>query len=495
LEIDLSNNGLTGQIPSLSFNGNVYYIDLSDNNLTGQIPSFRVSSGPLEEDAFLDLSNNNLCGNIPEYLMSSYENITIFLENNYLNTDNLSPEFAEFLDSKAPNWRKQKGAGKCPLTKTDCEQAREAGEPGSWDCEGLISFYENTNGDNWKNNSGWNVTDIPCSWYGITECGSYNLLSVDLSNNGLVGQIPSLDVFWHVYHIDLSDNNLMGRIPELSVHSHSFYEPGFLDLSNNKLCGDIPPITFADEDSTINLENNYLNTDNLDNSDPEFAALLDLKAPGWRNQKKTDECPLSSYWTDWLDRDNPTGNGDGEWISAFEEDGVIICPPSFSIAGIEARRISDKLDANLTGENFISYDSRLGFSCENKDQPDNQCFDYEVRFTCVSDKLSITLVSLKAISTRNDVRISWITDSELDNAGFHIWRAIGEGWKKGDYSQTERLTKQLIPSMGNGVGKRLYHYIDSSVEPGVTYHYGLEDINTSGERTIHWNFIAKVAIK
>jgi len=38
---------------------------------------------------------------------------------------------------------------------------------------------------------------------------------------------------------------------------------------------------------------------------------------------------------------------------------------------------------------------------------------------------------------------------ELDNAGFHLWRATGEGWKYGDYSTVTRLTDQLIPAEGN----------------------------------------------
>jgi len=34
--------------------------------------------------------------------------------------------------------------------------------------ESLLEFFNSTGGANWKNNTGWNVTQTPCSWFGVT---------------------------------------------------------------------------------------------------------------------------------------------------------------------------------------------------------------------------------------------------------------------------------------------------------------------------------------
>jgi len=35
----------------------------------------------------------------------------------------------------------------------------------------------------------------------------------------------------------------------------------------------------------------------------------------------------------------------------------------------------------------------------------------------------------------------------------------------------------------------VYSYIDADVETGVTYYYGLEDIDLNGQSTLHWSLI------
>jgi hypothetical protein len=107
----------------------------------------------------------------------------------------------------------------------------------------------------------------------------------------------------------------------------------------------------------------------------------------------------------------------------------------------------------------------------------------------------VTLNNFTATHFQNDIRIHWKTASEVDNAGFHIWRASGEGWKDGDYSQVIRITDQLIPSKGNKVGGYPYSYIDYNVESGITYYYGLEDIDFNGQSTVHWDFIDETTAK
>ena len=73
------------------------------------------------------------------------------------------------------------------------------------------------------------------------------------------------------------------------------------------------------------------------------------------------------------------------------------------------------------------------------------------------------------------VLLSWETGSEIDNAGFHIWR--GEG---GEYV---RITDELIAAEGDEVSGASYSFEDASVRSGTFYSYRLEDIDYNGKST------------
>ena len=56
--------------------------------------------------------------------------------------------------------------------------------------EALVALYNYTDGDNWRNNSGWDINTVPSSmeefnqWYGLTVSNG-NLVEINLSGNGL----------------------------------------------------------------------------------------------------------------------------------------------------------------------------------------------------------------------------------------------------------------------------------------------------------------------
>ncbi len=56
---------------------------------------------------------------------------------------------------------------------TDCNQVTEI--PVS-ECQSLLELYNSTDGVNWRNKNGWNETNTPCSWKGIT-CKSRSCFS------------------------------------------------------------------------------------------------------------------------------------------------------------------------------------------------------------------------------------------------------------------------------------------------------------------------------
>lgn len=76
------------------------------------------------------------------------------------------------------------------------------------------------------------------------------------------------------------------------------------------------------------------------------------------------------------------------------------------------------------------------------------------------------------------VTLHWETASELNNAGFNIYRSR---FKDGN---DKKLNKALIPSEGKDVDGASYSYEDTPPAKG-TYFYKLEDVDTNGVSTMH----------
>ncbi|KAF1864217.1 hypothetical protein Lal_00048782 [Lupinus albus] len=88
-------------------------------------------------------------------------------------------------------------------------------------------------------NSTWNASDsIPCSWVGVKCDHAHNVVSVDLNDHGIFGQLgPQIGQLHHLHTLVLSSNSFSGEIPsELSNCSLLQY----LDLSYNSFSGQIP---------------------------------------------------------------------------------------------------------------------------------------------------------------------------------------------------------------------------------------------------------------
>jgi len=96
--------------------------------------------------------------------------------------------------------------------------------------------------------------------------------------------------------------------------------------------------------------------------------------------------------------------------------------------------------------------------------------------TCVAT--AIELVSFTADAEDDGtVTLTWETATEVDNAGFNIYRSRREN---GTYTG---LNNAPIPSQGNEVAGASYSFED---KPGRgTFYYKLEDVDTSGISTMH----------
>lgn len=102
----------------------------------------------------------------------------------------------------------------------------------------LEALYLSTDGDNWKEASGWLSEQSVCSWFGVT-CVAGSVSKLELAENRLNGPFPeNLSGLSNIITLDLHGNGLSGQIPAGLGDLQNLVR---LDLSFNKLNGNIPP--------------------------------------------------------------------------------------------------------------------------------------------------------------------------------------------------------------------------------------------------------------
>ncbi|OAD22095.1 secreted protein containing Leucine-rich repeat protein [Candidatus Thiomargarita nelsonii] len=164
---------------------------------------------------------------------------------------------------------------------TDCASVTEIPQA---ECEALVAFYNSTNGPNWSDKTGWNETNTPCSWIGVT-CSDGHVTELNLSENQLSGSIPSeLGNLSHLTLLGLHENQLTGPIPsELGNLS----DLRGLVLSENQLSGSIPIRLMTLPLDYLKLNNNCLTIPD----DPELIAFLDEKDSEWATTQTNCDAP------------------------------------------------------------------------------------------------------------------------------------------------------------------------------------------------------------
>jgi hypothetical protein len=70
------------------------------------------------------------------------------------------------------------------------------------------------------------------------------------------------------------------------------------------------------------------------------------------------------------------------------------------------------------------------------------------------------------------VAVTWETATEVNTAGFNIYRSTSE---TGEFVQINEA-EGLIPSEGSAFSGATYNFLDQTVNVGVTYYYLLEEI-------------------
>jgi len=112
----------------------------------------------------------------------------------------------------------------------------------------------------------------------------------------------------------------------------------------------------------------------------------------------------------------------------------------------------------------------------------NQFGKFVLGSTTSDNPLPVLLTSFNVEIVSNGVLLEWITQSEINNAGFEIWRSIGapDAFEFLDGYQY----KENLQGSGNSNSKREYTYLDKTVFPNRIYYYQLMSISFNGEREV-----------
>ena len=94
--------------------------------------------------------------------------------------------------------------------------------------------------------------------------------------------------------------------------------------------------------------------------------------------------------------------------------------------------------------------------------------------------LPVSLSSFRPVRNQDTghVDITWITQSELNNAGFNILRAES---KTGEFKVIN--VKGIVAGHGTTSEKHVYTFTDTTAKPNVVYYYQIEDVSINGNRT------------
>lgn len=100
----------------------------------------------------------------------------------------------------------------------------------------------------------------------------------------------------------------------------------------------------------------------------------------------------------------------------------------------------------------------------------------------IPDSGSETLVELASFTARpfgSAVQVGWVSASEIDNAGFNLYR------KTEHEADWTKVNATLIPATGGPTFSAEYELVDDAVRGGVKYYYLLEDLDVHGVSATH----------
>ena len=312
--------------------GRVRWLTLWDNGLKGPVAP---ELGNLTALEFLGLGDNELAGEVPAELGSATGLTGLWIDDNLL-TGIIPSSFLDLSELRVFDFS---GNGELciPGTASFLEWTDSVSTVSGLDCSEadaqVLRLLYSTNGgslNNWTNSSGWLSDTALSEWHGVETDTIGRVTGLDLSANGLSGQLPdSLGELSVLTKLDLSGNALSGSLPDslgkLSVLTK-------LDVSgNNSMAGRLPQWLTA-----LALDEfRYSDTRLCVPEDAEFQEWLEAIA---EHEGSGRECPPTSQYDvlaaiyeatngpKWVNNDNWLTDAPlGEWYGVdTDADGQVI---------------------------------------------------------------------------------------------------------------------------------------------------------------------------
>jgi hypothetical protein len=183
--------------------------------------------------------------------------------------------------------------------------------------------------------------------------------------------------------------------------------------------------------------------------------------------------PISVY--SMLD-DNENGVLQLQDINFGEYSGTL----SWGPVGIDSVDVTNALEHDLFDVGQTDYSGFILYTPSNADDFFYTDISYSNPQLIISSTATlINLTSFTATPKFSKVIIQWSTETEIDNAGFNLYRAESED---GAYI---KINASLIPAQGSSTQGAAYVFTDRNVQNRKTYFYKLEDIDLNGQSTMH----------
>jgi Leucine-rich repeat (LRR) protein len=255
-------NAIALSLPGLSLSGEIRQYTLGNlshlnslslalNSLNGSLPA---DLGALSQLQSLDLSNNHLAGTIPQSFGNLQSLVNLSLANNVLLSGSIVSvlELPELVSLNLSGNALTEGLA---FSDNLVEQAKLAtldlsNNQLSGSIDPLLTLLPSLAFLNLSGNAFSGI--IPP---GFGQCCT-TLMALDLSNNGLTGPIPTMDLMESLVSLRLAGNGLSSSVPSQLLNDLAPLLQE-LDLSSNKLTGSLEQVTSSTL-QVLNLSSNEL---------------------------------------------------------------------------------------------------------------------------------------------------------------------------------------------------------------------------------------------
>ena len=102
--------------------------------------------------------------------------------------------------------------------------------------------------------------------------------------------------------------------------------------------------------------------------------------------------------------------------------------------------------------------------------------DIKIYLKSFREPLPVNLSHFRAELTDTGIVLKWITESEVDNAGFYIYRSQT---RDGEFKV---VNTSMIQGAGTTGERNEYTWTDTTAKPNTVYYYRIEDVSHAGER-------------